>query len=82
MVRTMKKYTLQEVKDKFFVVMSPKERFDYDSQRIQRNCKKIQSSLLEIKPLSLIERCVPYLDLLNNARQQMSEMIGIPKQYL
>lgn len=41
----MKKTTLQEVKDKFFISMTSKEKFDYDSQRIQKNCRNMDNVL-------------------------------------
>jgi len=42
----MKKTTLQEVKDGLFISMTPKEKFDYDSQRIQDNCGAVTRSML------------------------------------
>ena len=41
----MKKTTLQEVKDGLFISMTPKEKFDYNSQRIQENCNKVRHML-------------------------------------
>lgn len=43
----MKKTTLQEIKDGLFISMTPKEKFDHDSQRIRNNCNKFIEGLMK-----------------------------------
>lgn len=78
----MKKTTLQEVKDKFFISMTSKEKFDYDSQRIQNNCNKVQCMLQGVEPIILMEQAAPFLSLITHIQQELGRMMGMPKEHV
>ena len=73
---------LKEVRDNFIAYLTDKEAFDLDSQRIRNNCNKVQCMLREVEPLTLIDRTAPFLSLYTHIQQEISRLMGIPKEYL
>lgn len=71
-----------EVKKSCWFVLTPKEKFDYDSQRIQNNCKKVQCMLQEVGPLTFIEQSVPLLGFYTHIQQALGRVMGIPKEHI